>query len=190
MLAFILMIQDDKKRSFLSELFEQHSKVMYHIAYDVLRNRSDAEDAVQETFIKIYHHIDRFYEITRDETRLLIVIYTRNTAIDIGRKRKRQSCISLTYEEDGEEKNYDIPDSSADMDEIVISRERARCVGAYIDLLPEGQRHVIILKFRFQLKNYEIAEILNLSETAVSSRLDRARARLKKMMEDDGFYGE
>lgn len=170
--------------TFLETLFNQHSSRMYRAARKILENREDAEDAVQDTFVKIYANINKFREISGDELILLIIIYTRNTARDILRRRNtalRHSAPELINDE-GEPVSADIPDPCGDTLDIVISRENIKRTAELIDSLPEAQRDVIILKYRFDMREKEIASALGISETAVSSRILRAKERLRKML--------
>ena len=87
MLPFILTIGDETKQKALEELYNTHSVRMYNSAYKILENKHDAEDALQDTFIKIYKNIDKFMSLSGDDLILLIIIYTRNTARDIRRRK-------------------------------------------------------------------------------------------------------
>lgn len=184
MLPFILTVSDTDDRAFLEELFNVHSSRMYRAAMKILENKQDAEDAVQDTFIKIYGNIDKFRVISGDELILLIIIYTRNTARDILRRRNTalRHTVSDNLSEDKEAAVYDIPDNSSDPLEIVISRESIRETAKMIDELPEAQRDVIILRYRFEMSEREISAALGISETAVSSRILRAKEKLRIML--------
>lgn len=99
---------------------------MYSIAYKILHNHNDTEDAIQDALIKIHLNIEKFYKLQTDELCLLIVIYTKNTAKDLYKRSSKRQTISLTYDEDGEERDFEILDESPDLDEIVINRERVQ----------------------------------------------------------------
>ena len=60
MLPFLMTVTDIEKRNALEQLYNTHSVRMYNSAYRILENRQDAEDALQDTFIKIYKNIDKF----------------------------------------------------------------------------------------------------------------------------------
>jgi len=184
MLPFILTITDQSKQSYLEELFNLHSGRMYNSAYRILENRQDAEDAIQDTFIKIYRNIEKFMALSGDDLILLIVIYTRNTARDILRRRntEKKHTAEQAVDADGELIFTDIADPDADVEEIIINRETVAQTRSYIDALPEGQRDVILMKYRLGMKEKEIALALGISETAVSSRVLRAKKGLEKMM--------
>ena len=84
-------------------------------------------------------------------------------------------------------KYKDIADESANVEEIVIRKETIERTADYIDSLPEAQRDVIIMKYRLGMREKEIASVLGISETAVSSRVLRAKDGLRRMMENGGI---
>lgn len=122
----------------------------------------------------------------------MIVIYTRNTSLDFLRKKARRiKAGTLTYEDDEEIKEYEIPDNQDSPEEIIINKDTKERLGKYISLLPDSQRDVIILKYYHNKKDKEISEILSIGESAVSSRLNRAKVKLREMIggaaDEQGF---
>lgn len=171
-------------------LYFTYSIEMYRIAMNRVSNKEDAEDVVQDTYRKVFQNIKRFYDLDEESTVKLLIIYTVNTAKDLLRKKSRRiKAISLEYEEDEEEKTYEIPDTSEIPEDVFIKKEAWTKMASLIDELSEAQRHAIILKYSYRMCNREIAKILCISETAVSSRLSRARIALKKKMEVE-YYGQ
>ena len=92
--------------------------------------------------------------------------------------------VSFIYEDDGQEKNFELPDTDLTPEEIIISKETIEQTYGYIECLSEEQRQVIYLKYHHGYKNKEIAQVLGIPETNVSSRLNRAKAALQKMREE------
>lgn len=183
LLLTLIAALDSVNGDFFDELVQTHKNRVYAIACKMLGSKEDAEDVVQETFLKAYRSIEKFYDLEREEIIPLLVIYTKNTVRDYLRKHKNKGrSILLVYDEDGEEREYEIPDDAMSLEETVINRENCKRMGSYIDALPESQRHVVLLKYKYVLKDREIAKLLGISETAVSSRLNRARDALRKMM--------
>lgn len=180
----IYTVADESKQKALEDLYNTHGVRMYNAAYRILENRQDAEDALQDTFIKIYKNIDRFMSLSGDDLILLIIIYTRNTARDIKRRRNTEKKYTAERfeDEDGELVFPDIADTGADVEETVINNELIKTVRDCIDGLPDGQRDVIIMKYRLGMREREIAEALGISETAVSSRVLRAKEGIRKQL--------
>lgn len=172
-------------RDFFDKLTDEYSDRIFSIAYGTLAkygkaNRADAEDITQDTLIKILKNIKRFYGLEREDLIPLIVIYTRNTAIDFLRRQKRG--FGLFAKNDNDDREFDIPDPSPLPDELVIRNETIDRCAECIDALPESQRAAVILKYRYGYRDREIASVLGIRESAVSSRLNRARETIRKMM--------
>ncbi len=165
-------------------MFEEHENRVYRIAYGFVDNEEDAKDIVQEVFLKVYRYIQKFRGLSREETIALLVICTRNQAIDFLRMQNRRlNPSSLTYEDDKDEiKEYEIPDPSLTPEEILVQNELAQRLGKYIDSLPAGQREALLLRYKFDMKEKDIARILKIDVSAVSSRLNRARNSLREKL--------
>lgn len=186
----LITILDPINGDFLALLMEKHGDTLFSIAYNKLKDRGigtreDAEELVQETFLKVYRHIGRFHGISEDETKKLLTVYTKNTVKDFLKKAEhRYDKVSFVYEAEGEDRSYEFPDSDLNPEEIVINRETVEQTYGYIECLSEEQRQVIYLKYHHGYKNKEIAQVLGIPETNVSSRLNRAKAALQKLREE------
>lgn len=188
LLLTLIAALDPIDGDFFDDLVNEHGNHLYSIAYRMLGNKEDAEDMVQETYIKVYRSIEKFYNLDRENTIRLLVIYTKNTVKDFYRRNKcRAKTTSLIIEEDEEEREYEIPDVSGVPEQILISQENMKQLGQYIAALPEGQRHAILLKYQYNMQDREVGHVLGISETAVSSRLNRARESLHSMIGGE-FY--
>lgn len=90
MLAVIMAIENEDDRLFVETVFNRYAKKLYLVAYNILGNRADAEDCVQDTFVKIIDKLDRFKNAQKDDSLIkLLVIVCRNTALDMYDKNKR-----------------------------------------------------------------------------------------------------
>ncbi len=170
----------------IEDIVSAHKDAMMQIAYRYTQNKQDAEDVVQNTFIKIYRHINNFSGKKHEEIRPLIVIYTKRTAIDFLRKRSRQvPQIPLAYiNTDGEETELELEDQDMVLDDIVLKKEAYQILGKGIDALSEEERHLIQLKYRYRMTNKEIAAVLHIAESTVSTRLKKVKETLKIYMEE------
>ena len=164
----------------------EYDKKLYSIALRYVRNHHDAEEIVQDTFLKIYKVIEKVHNLPREKIAPFIVICTKRTVIDFFRKKKKQvKIIDIIYDDDGEENEYEAADDSPLPDEIVISKERAMNLGRCIDSLSEKQRHIILLRYYYGLSEKEIADLMSMSESAVSSCVDRAKKSLREKIGGD-----
>ena len=164
----------------------EYDKKLYSIALRYVRNHHDAEEIVQDTFLKIYKVIEKVHNLPREKIAPFIVICTKRTVIDFFRKKKKQvKIIDIIYDDDGEENEYEAADDSPLPDEIVISKERAMNLGRCIDSLSEKQRHIILLRYYYGLSEKEIAGLMSMTESAVSSCVDRAKKSLRDKIGGD-----
>ena len=182
----ILTAVDFQNGDFFRELYDAYKNTVYGYAYKKLQNHHDTEEVVQDVFFKVYRTIETFCTLPRDKCLPLIVIYTKNTAIDYLRKRKRTvQTVDLSYEEDGGEKTPEWKDSAPGPEEIVIDRERVEQIGVFIDALPEKQRHVILLRYRYCMSEKDVAHVMSMTEQAVRSCVYRAKVALRKRLEEE-----
>jgi RNA polymerase sigma-70 factor (ECF subfamily) len=149
-----------------------------------LVGEADSEDVTQEVFMKVNAGLKDF----RGDSSLSTWIYriATNAAMDYGRRsamrpREQSADVELAGNPACEE---EIPaDPSASPDRQLIRKEMNDCIKGIVDGLPENYRTVLILSDLEELKNNEIAEVLDISLETVKIRLHRARARLRKELE-------
>lgn len=181
-------LETEEQRITAEFIFEKYKNMMYHTAYDILKNRCDAEDAVADTLIKVCRNIDKLMERAEKEQKLLVREYTKNTALDRYREKERKPSESL----DEILLNQDHSDEDEEEDGIEmeeLSSFRTSDFGGmqkYVIKLPEKYKDILIMRYGEELKNKEIAEILHMSESTVATRIERAKVMLKKMYEKDG----
>ncbi|MCE2402610.1 sigma-70 family RNA polymerase sigma factor [Candidatus Poribacteria bacterium] len=166
-----------------NELVNRHHTKIYGLAYRMLGNSEDAEDATQETFLEAYKSIKTFRFQSQFGTWLYRV--GLNTCNQYIRKAKSRNRMLEAYTEEtsahGMTEERDIPDR------MVIKTEQSEIVQAAIDCLPPKQREVVTLYYMQHLKYKEIAEILNCSLGTVASRLNKAIQNLKAKLEKHYF---
>lgn len=145
-------------------LYHQYVKLMLHTAYQILQNSEEAEDAVQTAFLRIATHFSSIEKNICPKTANQFVIIVRNIAIDIYRKKKREAVVPL-------------------LEETVSEDFRTDSLDEAMQALPQEMRDILYLHHIYGQSVKEIAKLLNLKQDAVYKRLQRAAARLKKMME-------
>lgn len=155
-----------------------HSLMVFRIAYSILRNHHDAEDAAQECFLRVWKQRDRLHEIDNAKTWLARIAWT--TALD--KRRAGRAMVSLSDEEQGMELMQSIPDLSAAADEQLAGAEMQQMLERLIAGLPEDLRHTLELSTVQELNSAEIAEVMKIPEGSVRTRLFRARKQLKEKL--------
>ncbi len=181
-LALLEDIRSGDQAAFAA-LVDQYSPLVYRLALRMLGNPQDAEDVLQETFIKVYQHLDGF----NGRSRLSTWIYriATNETLMLLRKRKGKN-ISLdvpddTADEDRQEPLEIVDWSSLPEDKLLDSEVHAFLERA-VDSLSEGLRAVFLLRDVHGLSTRETAEMLEISEVAVKTRLSRARLQLREAL--------
>lgn len=144
----------------------------------VVRRAEDAEDLVQETFVKVFRALDR-YDVERPFSAWIFTIASRLAIDHLRRRRVQTVSLSVSDPGSGEERTMDVEDTGLKPDEITSNREEESATSQLIDSLPEHYRIVVLLRHQQELSYEEIAEALNLSLGTVKARIHRARALLK-----------
>src|SRR5215475_7426886 len=147
------------------ELVKLHQHAVYNLAYRMLGERGEAEDAAQETFLRAYAHLDR-YDAERPFRTWLLSIAS-NHCIDRLRKR-RLTWLSL---EEPLPPHPALNSGEIEPEDAVISNERGSDIQRILSELPADYRAAVILRYWYDLSYAEIAEVLQTTESAVKSRL-------------------
>src|SRR5258708_9035111 len=177
-----------------NELVRRYEGKIFRLSQHITQNREDAEDVLQETFLKAYEHLDQFKGDARFYT--WIVRIAVNQALMKLRKRKSDRTVSIDEEIDtGEDKVAREIAAWDENPEQQFSREEMQSIlNKAVDALPPIYRAVFVLRDVDELSTEETAEALELSIPAVKSRLLRARLQLRdklthyfKRKGDDAF---
>jgi len=171
-----------------SRLVETYSNKIYRLATKMLNQEQDAEDVLQETFLKAYRGLKSFDGRSKIST-WLFRIATNEALMVIRRKHPEAVSIDEPIETDeGEQEPVQIVDWCCLPEEELLSQETKGRLDAAVQKLPERLRVVFILRDINDLSTHETAEILGLSDTAVKTRLSRARLRLREEL--SVYFGE
>ena len=167
------------------QLYDRYSKRIYAMTYGMLQNHTDAEDAVQNTFIHVYEKLYTLKDYNSFDSWLEKIAY--NEALLLIRKRKKMTL----FNDDLEAKITDqIQDELMLPEEIAERRDTAEKIRSIIAELPEAQRQTLVLFYYNNLKIKQIAEVMNCGENTVKSRLYYARRSIGKAVDDLEKRGE
>jgi len=162
----------------ISALVAQYSTTLYRVAYSITRNAAEAEDAVQETFLRVLRHREKLGEI-RDH-RVWLVRITWNVVLD----RKRRAKARPETEDIADlVRTLPAPAITAEKSAIA-SQEHARIL-ALIDTLPRKEREALLLSAVEELTTAQAAAVLGTTESSVRSRIFRARHQLAALLDQD-----
>lgn len=185
-LLIIQAIENDQERDAVARIFTLYYKRMYKRAYDILNNPHDAEDAVQETFLRISSNVRDFMDADSPETIALISIYTRNVAFNMYNRKKKQNSL-FDQRKDISEMDLDLVATGEDVEEIVINKETVELVHKAINQLDDMYRDVILLKYFYHKRNIDIADILGIEGSQVNGRLFRAKKMLREILGEEAY---
>jgi RNA polymerase sigma-70 factor (ECF subfamily) len=149
----------------------EHARLVYRIAYSVLRSPADAEDAVQETFLRVLRYERKMTGIQDQKAWLAQAAW--RTAIEHRRRVAGRSARS-------EEVPSDLASGGLAADSMLVEKERGEILQQLIRALPDALRDSLVLSTLEELSPREVGTILGISEAAVRARTFRARAILRE----------
>jgi RNA polymerase sigma-70 factor (ECF subfamily) len=152
----------------LAALVSQYSGTLYRVAFSVLRNASDAEDAVQEAFLRVLRHRDTLGEVRDNRVWLIRIVW--NIVLD--RKRRAKTRPET---DDVSELARVLPAKGLSAEQIAAAAQHHAHVLRCVEQLPANEREVLLLSAFEELNSVEIASVLGITESSVRSRLFRAR---------------
>jgi RNA polymerase sigma-70 factor (ECF subfamily) len=159
----------------LAALVDQYATTLFRVAFSVLRNQSDAEDAVQEAFLRVLRHRETLGEIRDHRVWLIRIVW--NIVLD--RKRRAKTRPET---DDVAELARVLPASGLTAEQRAAAAQHHAHVLACVEKLPSREREVMMLSAFEELSSVEIAEVLDVTESSVRSRLFRARNLLAELL--------
>ncbi|HEY1766575.1 MAG TPA: RNA polymerase sigma factor [Terracidiphilus sp.] len=152
----------------LAALVDQYAGALYRVAFSVLRNPADAEDAVQEAFLRVLRHRDTLDQVRDHRVWLIRIVW--NIVLD--RKRRAKTRPET---DDVTELARVLPANGLSAEERAAAAQHHAQVLACVEQLPPKEREVLQLSAFEELSSVEIAAVLGITESSVRSRLFRAR---------------
>ncbi len=172
MLAICLaMLETDEDQRRFTRLFEAYEKKIYAVARHILGDQTRAEDAAQQTWLKLVQNWERVSALPWNETEGYVVTVAKNAALDILRAERKTTAFP---------EDWDVPAREERQDEYdyLVSLIRA---------LPESYRRILELKCVEEQTNRVIARRLGIKESTVAVRILRGRTMLKERLEKEGY---
>ena len=160
------------------QLIEAYQGPVYNLAYRMLGNSGEAEEAAQEAFIRAYTRLDSYDPTHKFSTWLLSI--TSNFCIDQIRKRR---AVLLSIDEPLPPHPALHSDNNKGPEAVYIAQEREELVQNLLSELPDEYRQAVVLRYWYDMAYEEIAEVQKTTVSAVKSRLFRAR----RMLADAGL---
>jgi RNA polymerase sigma-70 factor (ECF subfamily) len=172
-----------KDREGFKEMVETWQDMVFNTAIGFLQNAEDAEDTAQEVFIQVYESVEKFKEESKLSTWIYRITVTK--CLDHLRKKKRKKRFAFIQSLYG--KNEALVVDPPDFFHPGVkteNKENAAALFKAITKLPENQKTAFMLNKIENLSYREIAEIMNSSESAIDSLLQRAKKNLRNELKE------
>ena len=167
-------------KSAFVELWRRHSSTVFRAVYRIVKNREDAEDLAQETFLKAFAHLQSFNGTSKFSTWLVRIGI--NAALgELRRRRSRPEAYFESLNNGDSQWHWEIPDKAIDIEAGLLKSEVIDWMNVAISRLNPSLRTVVEMQQRHEYSHTEIALLANLSVPAVKSRLSRARRALREL---------
>ncbi len=157
----------------LAVLVETYSAQLFRVAHSVLRSRAEAEDVVQDVFVRVLEHRLKLDQVR--DMRVWLIRIAWNLALD-RRRRIRPDQMDALFAES-------LVGGNVPADRAIDEAQRMQAVLAEMEKLPKAERHVLLLSASEELGTAEMAAVLGKSESAVRALLFRSRTRLRERLE-------
>ncbi len=164
----------------VESLARQHGGLVFRIAYSILHNHHDAEDAAQECFLRVLKYGRELAHVRNAKTWLARIAWT----VALDRRPRRALTVQETSEAERENDSLldQLPDRALPADEQLAGKQMQQILERMIATLPDDLRQTLELSTVQELNSSEIADVLEIPEGSVRTRLMRARKLLKEKL--------
>lgn len=163
------VIENDRDKLKVERLYDKYGRLMYAVAYDILKDTHASEDAVQQSFIRVINYLHKIDESNGNKTRNLLVIICKGISRKSHNERKNLKTEEL------DEELFDNQDSVTN---IIINQESLQQLLDNICKLKPIYQEVILLRYSQDFSVAEIASLLKIDSKTVQKRIERAKRKL------------
>ena len=171
MFIYLQMIELPEDKTKFEAVYLRYRGLMYHVAFQVLHNEHDAEDAVHQAFLSVIENLNKISQVDCPKTRAYLVTIVERKSIDIIRRKKRETSEGY--------------DDGIGGYEIVMPGEDD--VSNAMSKLPALQRELLLLRYAQGYNTREVAQIVGMSYDAARKAIWRAKVSLQKLLEDESI---
>ena len=168
------------------KIVELYQDKVYGIVYHMLKNKEEAEDIAQEVFIKVYQNMNQFQGKSSFYTWIYRI--TVNLCFDTLKKDRKMIYLDEKRKTENGEIMVEIPSEEKCQEELYEERELQQKIRKCIDKLEPNQKLMIVLRDIQELSYEEISNVTNQKMGTVKSQINRARLKLKDLLEKDGTF--
>lgn len=183
MMMVIAAMESDDDKAFMLNLYNEYYGLVRKKIYDITHNADDAEDMINDTFIKLIEKISLLRTLDSCKLTAYVVYTSRSVAINFIRHRDVQKNHAYY----GKDMNLsdEIPSLADSIEDRIIRQEEIAELGNAILKLPEQQKNLLYFKYVLEMHDREIAGILNIAPDSVRQYLTRARRQAKELMDKE-----
>ena len=181
---YLSMLDTEQERKKMTDLYEEHKYALLHYAMKIMRNQDMTEDAVHNAFISVIQKKEKYLDLDCRDFRRSAVIIVRNKCIDILRKQKPFSNKPI------EDLEIFLESDEVPIDDQIIFSSEYELIRKHMNTIDEISKQVLIMKYLLNMSYKEIGEELGMTPKHVDTRIMRAKAKVRKLIENDVKYNE
>ncbi len=178
LILYMSMIDNPEEKQIFETIYNNNKDIMYHYAYQILKDNSSAEDAVHDSFLSFARHFEKAANMNSQQIRSYLMITVRNAAFKIYNKHKKE--VSTEEIDTNDDFTPDLAVNSED-------RDLQHKLFLMIKELDSKYGDVIILKYYCDMRDKDIAAALGITRDNVKIRLHRAKNILKQKLKEGGY---
>jgi len=176
---YLAMLESPEDQDKMTELYVAYRDYLINVAQSILHNETDAEDAVHHAFLRVARNFTKIGEVSSHQTRNYLVIIVRGFALNLLRKRSKVIEVPFEFLEGA--------DNPLAVDDLSLEEIEYEAIVQAVEELPVMYRDVFYLRYFEDRSVKEVAKHLNISESAVKKRFERARLMLQKVLSLEGI---
>lgn len=169
--VFLSLIDSESDKEKFTELYNTYKDLLYWIALRKTNSVEDSEECVQETFFYVAKHFEKISDVKSKRTKGYLSAIVTGFAIDIYNNSKKVNTVSLDDEDSSDIQYYE-------------NFEKTELLTAFDNILDEESKIYFYLKYIYKYKSSEIAEIYKVKDSYVRKRLQYAKEKLRKYLEE------
>lgn len=184
MLIYLSMLETEEERNSFAEYYEKHQGRCLAVARRITQNHILAEEAVQNAFMRMIEHKEKYFTHERKKTASTIVLMVESESYNILKREKRFKHSDL------DDVEPIIADNTPDAFRVVASKEAVGRIKQHVSQLDDIYRTLYELKYICGMKESEIAAALGINQNTISQRVYRLKNKLAKILREEGYTNE
>lgn len=183
MFQYLLLLETEEEKEFFQSIYKKYRNEMFYIAMGILKNESDAEDIVHETFLVLVDHLDKI--MGNEPYKVWSYIHTtvRRRAYNLCKRKNMQEDNGLEEWQHGE-----ILEKS--LDKGLEEEELKEAMAGLLKNLKDSYKEVLVLQYYHEMPVQEIAEELGTTPDNIRHISMRAKRKLQDILEERGLWNE